>query len=385
MTREKWNDKVSTMTKPLTEEDFIEFLNTRLASKESESLAKCHPYGDSSSTKMQQPKKPKDKKMLRLSHSNSSTPHCNVCQQSHYTYKVPTLLFQSVDQRNETVKHKRLCLNCLGTDHSVYACQSKKSSCECNRRHNSLLHRPAISHSASSAINAGPSTSGSTSASGNNERTMRVTHKDKRNKHLVHTALISIASDQMSYTRRILIDSGSEATLISRRFANTLKAKMHKHHTNLSVGGEFPLESDMVVDLTLSCLRKYSTRQITIQAYVVDKVCKDLQEQDTSQIRRMDFIQGKQLADPLMGESGQVDLLLDIADSYRCYLTNMASSANGELKAFETIFGWIVGGGTPCTLNEEAVCHRVKSTKRLPTKSVSVYGKWTKFLERKNS
>ncbi len=108
----------------------------------------------------------------------------------------------------------------------------------------------------------------------------------------------------MSYTRRILIDSGSEATLISRRFANTLKAKMHKHHTNLSVGGEFPLESDMVVDLTLFCPRKYSTKEITIQAYVVDKVCKDLQGQDTSQIRRMDFIQGKQLADPLMGEPG---------------------------------------------------------------------------------
>ena len=77
-----------------------------------------------------------------------------------------------------------------------------------------------------------------------------MTHKDKRNNHLVHTALASV-------------DSGSEATLISRRFANSLKAKMHKHHTNLSVGGEFPLESDMVVDLTLSCPRKYSTRQIT--------------------------------------------------------------------------------------------------------------------------
>ena len=187
-----------------------------------------------------------------------------------------------------------------------------------------------------------------------------MTHKDKRNDRLVHTALASVASDKMSYTWRILIDRGSEVTLISRRFANTLKAKMHKHHTNLSVGGEFPLESGMVVDLTLSCPRKYSTRQITIQAYVVDKVCKDLQEQDTSQIRRMDFIQGQQLADPLMVESGQVDLLLDIADCYRCYLTNMASSANGEFKAFETIFGWIVGGSTPSTLNEEAVCRRVE-------------------------
>ena len=64
MTREKWNDKVSTMTKPPTEEDFIVFLNARLASKESKSLAKYHPYSDSSSFKMQQTKKPKDKKML---------------------------------------------------------------------------------------------------------------------------------------------------------------------------------------------------------------------------------------------------------------------------------------------------------------------------------
>ena len=106
MPREKWNDKVSTMTKPPTEEDFIEFLNARLASKESESQAKYHSYGDSSSTKMQQPKKPKDKKMLRISHSNSSTSYCNVRQQSHYTYKCPTLLSQTVDQRSETVKHK---------------------------------------------------------------------------------------------------------------------------------------------------------------------------------------------------------------------------------------------------------------------------------------
>ena len=160
----------------------------------------------------------------------------------------------------------------------MHAYQSKKNCRECNRCHHSLLHRPAISHSTSSAINASSSTSGSTSASGNNERTTRIMHKDNRNNRLVHTTLASVASYKMSYTRRILIDSVSEATLISRHFANTLKAKMHKHHTNLSVGGEFFLESDMVVDLTLSCPRKYSTRQITIQAYVVDKVCKDLQE-----------------------------------------------------------------------------------------------------------
>ncbi len=352
LTREKWNDKISTMTKPPTEDDFIEFLEARIASKESESLAKYN--SDSSCKGFNYSKKSKDKHMLRITQSNSgnSSLSCNICHRQHYTYKCPTLLSQTVEQRSETVKQKRLCFNCLGTDHTVYTCPSKKSCRECNRRHNSLLHRHTTSHITATAP--------TTSASGNDERSTRVMHKENRNNRLVHTALASIASDKMSYTRRILIDSGSEATLISRRFANTLKTTMHKHHTKLSVGGEFPLESDMVVDLTLSCPRQYSTREIAIQAYVVDKVCKDIQGQDTSRIRQMDFIQGKQLADPLMGEPVQVDLLLDIADSYRCYLTNMASSANGELKAFETIFGWIVGGGTPSSLHEEAVCRRVE-------------------------
>ncbi len=73
MTRERWNDKITTMTMPPTDEDFIEFLEARTASKESESLAKYNPYNDSSSVKGQL-QKAKDKKMLRVSqsHSNSS-------------------------------------------------------------------------------------------------------------------------------------------------------------------------------------------------------------------------------------------------------------------------------------------------------------------------
>ncbi len=151
MTRERWNDKISTMTTPPTNEEFIEFLEARIASKESESLTKYNPYNDSSSVKGQlQPKKAKDKKMLRVSqsHSNSSNLSCNLCHRSHYTYKCPTLLSQTVDQRSETVKQNRLCFNCLGTDHSAYNCPSKKNCRECNRRHNSLLHRTSTSYTA---------------------------------------------------------------------------------------------------------------------------------------------------------------------------------------------------------------------------------------------
>jgi len=124
-----------------------------------------------------------------------------------------------------------------GSDYLVYSCPSKKSCQECNRLHNSLLHRYPINHNTTEAP---ASTSGSTSALENDEGSTRVRHNNNRNNRSVYIALASIASNKMSYSRRILFDSGSEATLISGRFSNTLKTKMHKHHTKLTVGREFP-------------------------------------------------------------------------------------------------------------------------------------------------
>jgi len=102
-----------------------------------------------------------------------------------------------VDQRSETAKHKILCFNCLGTDHSVYFCPSKKSCRKCNRCHNSLLNKYPSNHS---TITTTSCTLGLTSASRNNERSTRVMRKDNRNNCPVHTALASITSEKMSYS-----------------------------------------------------------------------------------------------------------------------------------------------------------------------------------------
>ena len=58
----------------------------------------------------------------------------------------------------------------------------------------------------------------------------------------------------------------------------------------------------------------------------------------------------------------------------------MVSSANGELEVFETIFGWIVSGGTPSTLNEEAVCHHVEKNEEIADEICEVYGKMDQIL-----
>jgi len=42
MIREKWIDKISILTKPPTEDDFIELLEARIASKERQSLGIAH-------------------------------------------------------------------------------------------------------------------------------------------------------------------------------------------------------------------------------------------------------------------------------------------------------------------------------------------------------
>ena len=89
----------------------------------------------------------KDKKLFGKAFQTYEAPvlTCSLCQQNHYTFKCPTINRQTVNQRWETVKQKRLCYNCLSVEHAVRGCYSHKSCKECGRKHHTLLHRPSTS------------------------------------------------------------------------------------------------------------------------------------------------------------------------------------------------------------------------------------------------
>ena len=85
-------------------------------------------------------------------------------------------------------------------------------------------------------------------------------------------------------------------------------------------------------------------KSVMIRANVIDSIAAECPYQDLEAIKKMSFIQGLPLADPEMGLSGRLDLLLGVSDCNRCAEDGQIYSPDRHLCAQNTIFGWSLGG-----------------------------------------
>ena len=58
----------------------------------------------------------------------------------------------------------------------------------------------------------------------------------------------------------------------------------------------------------------------------------------------MDNLSDISLSDPAFGEPGRIDALLGIDISIACLLEGRLTGPPGSPTAFETVFGWVLGG-----------------------------------------
>ena len=100
--------------------------------------------------------------------------------------------------------------------------------------------------------------------------------------------------------------------------------------------------------------------EIAIQAHVVNQITSDYGPQDLSGIRALLFLQGKQLADPEFSHSGRIDLLLSIADLNRCMYDESESTPDRSFRAWNSVFGWIIGGQIS-TPTSSSCCMKIAS------------------------
>ena len=156
----------------------------------------------------------------------------------------------------------------------------------------------------------------------------------------------------------MLLDNGAGMSLITSRLANSLKARRVRAPQQIAgLAGELTSNDALRVNLGTTFGR--GGESIDIVAQVVDCITPDYPPQDLRAIRDLPFLKDLTLADLGFGTSGRVDLLLGIVDSNRCTLDeSVSSSSDRTIRAWNTIFGWAVGGETegPSTSN---VCMRV--------------------------
>ena len=104
------------------------------------------------------------------------------------------------------------------------------------------------------------------------------------------------------------------------------------------------LTSDHLVEVELDPAFTSGGKNVTVTAHVIDSIVTDCPYQDLDSMKKMPFIKGLQLADPDLGISRKIDLLLGITYCNRCTEEGLVSSPDKWLVAQNTIFGWAVGG-----------------------------------------
>ena len=139
-----WSEFTAKDSRPPTLKTFLNFIDKRIVNTETLSNTTQHsaPTVVTSNHSSSKPK-PKEKMCPRTFHMKEKlhTEVCPACNGAHSIYQCTVFGAWNVSHRHEFVRHKHLCFNCLGSNHSIEACNSRRTCHECKRKHHTLLHR----------------------------------------------------------------------------------------------------------------------------------------------------------------------------------------------------------------------------------------------------
>lgn len=266
---------------------------------------------------------------------------CYVCKGSHKMTDCSRFKGMSVKDRKRQIEKFKLCSNCFSAYHSVPC--TKPNVCRvCNEKHHVMLHdsvsSPAAPLPAPAAPVAGftPPVSVSTSVQFDNDSEI-----------LLSTAIVRLLDKNGTFVYcRALIDSGSQASFCTEACRRRLSVLTNK--TDIPING-IGMKADSITE-TFNCdvFSVYSAghEPINVDFLVMKKVTCDLPRHKV----KVDWpeLENVNLADKYFMNPGHIDLLLG-ADVYYKLVDidcpeNLKKSPDGNLRAFNTAFGWVVTG-----------------------------------------
>ncbi|XP_062556706.1 uncharacterized protein LOC134221530 [Armigeres subalbatus] len=300
--------------------------------------------------------------------------NCVSCGEQHFISQCSSFTQLPVDQRLHLTNSKRLCSNCLGRNHLARDCPSKYRCRTCSKKHHTLLH-PGFpgSGSTSSPVSEasriqgqtstaleGTSSGGSiTSSVASVSTNAAVGHPG--NHVFLLTVLLKIKDNWgRTHLARGLLDSGSQANLMSERLCQLLKLPRRAKRVEIhGIGQARRTTTHEVSSFVSSRIRNFST---SMDFLVLGQVTAD---QPSSSLPLANWAppSGMQLADPEFNVSGPIDLVLGSQYFYDFHILDggriQIRKLDSALPAFvNTVFGWVAAGESEWPENKWVVnCH----------------------------
>ncbi|XP_076660820.1 uncharacterized protein LOC143364269 [Halictus rubicundus] len=322
--RREWEESVKFCKELPTLEQLKTFMIGRLQT--CEALEAPQPEG----TAPRKTSQARGFKVHQVSKVGAAGRSCCLCQDQHYIQNCRQFRDQTPAERKDTVRRLSLCFNCLG-NHQAHDCKSAKRCQRCEGKHHTMIH------------DAAPPTQENSSAG---IHVQQVSTPVSSSAVILGTARVSVLGPLGHRSLvRVLIDPGSEVSLVSEALAQRLGLRRNQARIPLrGVGRSRAQFTRGKTELTISTHHGQET-PLRIQAYVISEL-------STYQPRHLPspggwpHIQGLKLADPGFHHSDPVDILLG-AESYDLILLEGVKKGPPHTPvAQETLFGWILTGGS---------------------------------------
>ncbi|XP_062715282.1 uncharacterized protein LOC134291500 [Aedes albopictus] len=363
-----WEDHASTVANP----DYaclIDFLQRRTRVLESISVNHHAPNSaPSASHSTQPPRKNHHNSQFRVSSCATTTnsgEKCIACGQSHAVIRCQKFLNLSSNERQQLVKAKRLCHNCIRGNHFAQNCPSSFTCRRCNRRHHTLLHpeqsevprrsgsqatTPSSTSAAPPSLNASSvveSPTQSMVAASETTQSVEVSTplQNHRENVFLLTVIVKVIDDYgVEHLARALLDSASQPNLITDRMAKILRLRRQK--VDVTVQGAGKLSNSVRDSVFAQIQSRKGDFSCGVSFLVMDKLTANLPSQNVSTVGwkiPTDLF----LADPTFNESQPIDMLLGAKHFYAFFPSAARIELDQNLPLLvDSVFGWIVVGSS---------------------------------------
>ena len=171
--------------------------------------------------------------------------------------------------------------------------------------------------------------------------------KLRANTLLMTCRVLIVTPDGSSIEVRALLDNASTASFVSERLVQSLSLPRTNQSVRITgIGGLYhkaPIQ--FVSSFRITSVRS-SERVFEVNAVVIPKVSCDLPTNPISFDSKWDYLSDLTLADPSFGQPGRIDLLLGVDVFVDILRDGWRKGPPGSPTAFETNFGWVLGGST---------------------------------------
>lgn len=269
------------------------------------------------------------------------------CTEKHLLQACPIYQSSTVNQRWEVVKRHHRCRKCLRASHHTDDCKKPNGqSCDkCKRNHHRSLHNDKKESVNSSDAVATPTIEESISTKNNNVqgRSATIEKKIKMASAICPVQIVKIRNSDGDFVECLaLLDSGSNTTLLSKKFAKQLGLKGTDSHLTMNLaGGKCKSEKSTALQINLVPVSEPSIQK-TILVYTVDKPCSSATTISKNTVCQYQHL--KDVAEELYLSGGSVDLLIgtNFADAFMDI--HVLSGEPGEPIAKRNCFGWYLLG-----------------------------------------